>query len=143
VLVTDAEHSAAIPDMDATAERVTAIVGSKAAAGQVPVMGGFIGATPSGITTTLGRGGATTRRRSSAPVSTCDEIQIWTDVDGMLTADPRVVANPRSFRNCRSPRRRARLLRREGPAPSTILPAVARNIPVRILNSRRPDVRGR
>ena len=58
VLVTDAEFSAALPDMDATAERAQAIVATKTAAGQVPVMGGFIGATATGVTTTLGRGGS-------------------------------------------------------------------------------------
>jgi aspartate kinase len=143
VLVTDAEHSAAIPDMDATAERVKAIVVSKTAAGEVPVMGGFIGATSSGITTTLGRGGSD---YSAAIFGACldvDEIQIWTDVDGMLTADPRVVAHPLlvpelSFSEASELAYfGAKVLH-----PSTILPAVARNIPVRILNSRRPDVRG-
>ena len=143
VLVTDGEHSAALPDMDATAERVSAIVGSKTAAGQVPVMGGFIGATPAGVTTTLGRGGSD---YSAAIFGACldvDEIQIWTDVDGMLTADPRVVSNPLlvpelSFNEASELAYfGAKVLH-----PSTIVPAVARNIPVRILNSRRPEVRG-
>ena len=58
VLVTDAEHSAALPDMESTTERARAIVGPLTAAGQVPVMGGFIGATANGVTTTLGRGGS-------------------------------------------------------------------------------------
>jgi aspartate kinase len=143
VLVTDAEHSAAIPDMEATAERARLIVGSKTAAGQVPVMGGFIGATASGVTTTLGRGGSD---YSAAIFGACldvDEIQIWTDVDGMLTADPRVVAHPvlvpqLSFAEASELAYfGAKVLH-----PSTILPAVARNIPVRILNSRRPEVKG-
>jgi aspartate kinase len=129
--------------MDATAERVKAIVASKTAVGQVPVMGGFIGATASGITTTLGRGGSD---YSAAIFGACldvDEIQIWTDVDGMLTADPRVVAHPLlvpelSFAEASELAYfGAKVLH-----PSTILPAVARNIPVRILNSRRPEVRG-
>ena len=143
VLVTDAEHSAALPDMEATAERATSIVGSRTAAGQVPVMGGFIGATPNGVTTTLGRGGSD---YSAAIFGAClgvDEIQIWTDVDGMLSADPRVVANPvlvpeLSFAEASELAYfGAKVLH-----PSTIVPAVARNIPVRILNSRRPEVRG-
>jgi len=64
------------------------------AAGRIPVMGGFVGATTSGVTTTLGRGGSDF---SAAIVGAClgaAEIQIWTDVDGMLTADPRIVKNP-------------------------------------------------
>ena len=59
------------------------------------MLGGFIGATADGVTTTLGRGGSD---YSAAIFGACldvDEIQIWTDVDGMLTADPRVVAEPR------------------------------------------------
>ncbi len=143
VLVTDAEHSAAVPDMEATAERCRAMVAPKTAAGQVPVMGGFIGATDTGVTTTLGRGGSD---YSAAIFGACldvGEIQIWTDVDGMLTADPRVVSNPvlvpeLSFDEASELAYfGAKVLH-----PSTILPAVAKNIPVRILNSKRPDVRG-
>jgi aspartate kinase len=113
------------------------------AAGEVPVIGGFIGATASGVTTTLGRGGSD---YSAAIFGAClgvDEIQIWTDVDGMLTADPRVVKEPRlvpqlSFAEASELAYfGAKVLH-----PSTILPAVAKNIPVRILNSRRPEVTG-
>jgi aspartate kinase len=143
VLVTDAEHTAAMPDMDATCARTQAIVGAQLAAGHVPVMGGFIGATAAGVTTTLGRGGSD---YSAAIFGACldvDEIQIWTDVDGMLTADPRVVDHPQlvpelSFAEASELAYfGAKVLH-----PSTILPAVAKNIPVRILNSRRPDVPG-
>jgi aspartate kinase len=143
VLVTDDEHSAAIPDMEATTERARAIIGASTAAGQVPVMGGFIGATATGVTTTLGRGGSD---YSAAIFGACldvDEIQIWTDVDGMLTADPRVVSNPvlvpeLSFAEASELAYfGAKVLH-----PSTILPAVSKNIPVRILNSRRPEVKG-
>jgi aspartate kinase len=109
------------------------------AAGRVPVLGGFIGATTSGVTTTLGRGGSD---YSAAIFGAClgvDEIQIWTDVDGMLTADPRIVSGPRvvpqlSFAEASELAYfGAKVLH-----PSTILPAVSKNIPVRILNSRRP-----
>ena len=143
VLVTDGEHSAAIPDMDATAERCHTILGAAIKAGHVPVMGGFIGANEHGVTTTLGRGGSD---YSAAIFGAClgvDEIQIWTDVDGMLTADPRVVSAPvlvpeLSFNEASELAYfGAKVLH-----PSTILPAVAKNIPVRILNSRRPEVRG-
>src|SRR5262249_25518524 len=110
---------------------------------QVPVLGGFIGATVAGATTTLGRGGSD---YSAAIFGACldvEEIQIWTDVDGMLTADPRVVSSPKlvpqlSFAEASELAYfGAKVLH-----PSTILPAVAKNIPVRILNSRRPDVAG-
>jgi aspartate kinase len=143
VLVTDTEHTAAVPDMDATCARARELLGARTAAGEVPVVGGFIGATASGVTTTLGRGGSD---YSAAIFGAClgvDEIQIWTDVDGMLTADPRVVGEPKlvpllSFAEASELAYfGAKVLH-----PSTILPAVARNIPVRILNSRRPAVTG-
>jgi aspartate kinase len=143
VLVTDADHTAAMPDMTATAERMREVVATKVAAGLVPVMAGFIGATADGVTTTLGRGGSD---YSAAIFGACldvDEIQIWTDVDGMLTADPRIVPEPRlvpqlSFAEASELAYfGAKVLH-----PSTILPAVAKNIPVRILNSRRPEVTG-
>jgi aspartate kinase len=143
VLVTDDEHTEAVPDMDATCARSRDLIGTELEAGRVPVLGGFIGATANGVTTTLGRGGSD---YSAAIFGAClgmDEIQIWTDVDGMLTADPRVVAEPRlvpqlSFAEASELAYfGAKVLH-----PSTILPAVAKNIPVRILNSRRPDVTG-
>ncbi len=143
VLVTDDDHTQAAPEMDATCRKVHAIVAAEVAAGRVPVMAGFIAASPEGVTTTLGRGGSD---YSAAIFGAClgvDEIQIWTDVDGMLTADPRVVPDPRlvprlSFAEASELAYfGAKVLH-----PSTILPAVARNIPVRILNSRRPEVTG-
>ncbi len=143
VLVTDDEHMAALPDMEATCKRTCDVVGARRAAGEVAVLGGFIGATAAGVTTTLGRGGSD---YSAAIFGAClgvDEIQIWTDVDGMLTADPRVVESPRlvpqlSFAEASELAYfGAKVLH-----PSTILPAVAKNIPVRILNSRRPEVAG-
>jgi aspartate kinase len=143
VLVTDNEHTAAVPDSDATCRRTHELVASRTKAGEVPVLGGFIGATAAGVTTTLGRGGSD---YSAAIFGACldvDEIQIWTDVDGMLTADPRVVSDPQlvpqlSFSEASELAYfGAKVLH-----PSTILPAVAKNIPVRILNSRRPEVEG-
>jgi aspartate kinase len=140
VLVTDAEHNSATPDMERTRDSARERVAPLAAAGQVAVLGGFIGAASSGLTTTLGRGGSD---YSAAILGAClgvDEIQIWTDVDGMLTADPRIVPQPRvvpqlSFAEASELAYfGAKVLH-----PSTILPAVAKNIPVRILNSRRPE----
>jgi aspartate kinase len=143
MLVTDADHNSAVPDMSATEQRVHARLTPMLGAGQIPVLGGYIGATAQGITTTLGRGGSD---YSAAIFGAClgvDEIQIWTDVDGMLTADPRIVAQPSvvpqlSFAEASELAYfGAKVLH-----PSTILPAVTRNIPVRILNSRRPASSG-
>jgi len=143
VLVTDAEHMGAAPEMIATCERARDHIAPVTRAGHVAVLAGFIGATANGVTTTLGRGGSD---YSAAIFGAClgvGEIQIWTDVDGMLTADPRVVPGPRlvpqlSFAEASELAYfGAKVLH-----PSTILPAVAKNIPVRILNSRRPGSRG-
>ena len=143
VLLTDAEFTCAAPDMDGTCARSRDRLGATAARGEVAVLGGFIGATREGVTTTLGRGGSD---YSAAIVGACldvSEIQIWTDVAGMLTADPRVVPHSRlvpqlSFAEASELAYfGAKVLH-----PSTILPAVSKNIPVRILNSRQPDLPG-
>ncbi len=143
VLITDTEHNAAIPDMMETGDRVRDRIAPLLAEGKVVVLGGFIGATANGVTSTLGRGGSD---YSAAIFGAClgvDEIQIWTDVDGMLTADPRIVPQPRlvpqlSFAEASELAYfGAKVLH-----PSTILPAVAKNIPVRIVNSRRPENTG-
>ena len=138
---TDTEHTAAVPDMMETARPRTRELSLRPIdAGNVAVLGGFIGATADGVTTTLGRGGSDYSAAIFGAWLGVDEIQIWTDVDGMLTADPRIVPQPRlvpqlSFAEASELAYfGAKVLH-----PSTILPAVAKNIPVRILNSRRPD----
>ena len=139
VLVTDAEHTVAVPDMESTCRKAQQILAPLLRAEKIPVMGGFIAATIDEVTTTLGRGGSD---YSAAIFGACldvGEIQIWTDVDGMLTADPRVVPSPRvvpqlSFAEASELAYfGAKVLH-----PATILPAVSKNIPVRILNSRQP-----
>jgi aspartate kinase len=102
-----------------------------------------VGATPDGHTTTLGRGGSDYSGALVGAGIGASEIQIWTDVDGMLTADPRVVASPRlvprlSFAEAAELAYfGAKVLH-----PATILPAVEHDIPVRILNSRKPEGTG-
>jgi aspartate kinase len=126
--------------MDETRARTAAALGPLLAAGQVPVTGGFVGATRSGVTTTLGRGGSDYSASIVGAAVEADEIQIWTDVDGMLTADPRVFPAPRlvpvlSFGEAAE----LAFFGAKVLHPKTIQPALSRNIPVRILNSRRPD----
>ena len=142
-VVTDAEHTAAAPLVAETAAALEREMRPHLDAGRVPVLGGYVGATPEGVTTTLGRGGSD---YSASIIGAClgaREIQIWTDVDGMLTADPRVVDAPAlvprlSFAEASELAYfGAKVLH-----PATIQPAVTRDIPVRILNSRRPDVAG-
>ena len=139
VMVTDASHTEAAPQMAETAAALTTTVDPVLANRRIPVIGGFVGATPEGVTTTLGRGGSD---YSASIVGAClgaSEIQIWTDVDGMLTADPRIVPNVQvvpklSFAEASELAYfGAKVLH-----PATIVPAVGQNIPVRILNSRRP-----
>ena len=143
VLVTDGEYNGAAPDMAETRERMRERVGLHAAAGRVPVLGGFVGSTSNGVTTTLGRGGSDYSAAIFGASLDVDEIQIWTDVDGMLTADPRIVPQPRLVPQLTFAEASelayfgAKVLH-----PSTILPAVDKNIPVRILNARRPDNTG-
>jgi aspartate kinase len=143
VLVTDARHGAALPDRAATDARLRSVVRPLLAEGLVPVVGGFVGATATGLTTTLGRGGSDYSAALFGAGLEADEIQIWTDVDGMLTADPRVVAGPRVVPRLSFDEASelayfgAKVLH-----PSTILPAVGLGIPVRILNSQRPEAPG-
>jgi aspartate kinase len=143
VLVTDANHGGARPDVDETDARLQAQVRPLLDAGLVGVVGGFIGATTSGVTTTLGRGGSDYSAALFGSGLGVEEIQIWTDVDGMLTADPRVVPAPRVVPHLSFDEASelayfgAKVLH-----PSTILPAVRRDIAVRILNSHRPEAPG-
>lgn len=142
-VVTTADHMRAVPLAEETRAALRATVLTGIDAGLVPVIGGFVGATRDGHTTTLGRGGGDYSGAIVAAGIDAAEIQIWTDVDGMLTADPRVVAAP-SLVPALSYAEAAELAYFGAKVlhPSTILPAVERDIPVRILNSRRPDGTG-
>ena len=143
VIVTDAQHTQAAPLMRETTAALRAAVLPAVEAGKIPVLGGFVGATPQGHTTTLGRGGSDYSGAIVGAALDAAEIQIWTDVDGMLTADPRVV--PESRLVPRLSFAEAAELSYFGAKvlhPSTIHPAVERDIPVRILNSWKPDAAG-
>ena len=139
-IITNGDHTRAVPLAAETNAALRASVLAVIDAGRVPVLGGFVGSTVDGHTTTLGRGGSDYSGAIVGAGIGAREIQIWTDVDGMLTADPRVISSPRlvpqlSFAEAAELAYfGAKVLH-----PSTILPAVERNIPVRILNSRKPD----
>jgi len=143
LLVTDDGHGAAAPDRAATDARLLQHARPLVEAGQVVVTGGFVGSTAAGATTTLGRGGSDYSAALFGAGLRAEEIQIWTDVDGMLTADPRLVASPRVVSRLSFDEASelayfgAKVLH-----PSTILPAVGLGIPVRILNARRPQAEG-
>ncbi len=138
-VVTDGAFGAAIADLAATSIAASREIAPAWAAREVAVAGGFVGATVEGITTTLGRGGSDVSAAVLGAALDAAEIQIWTDVDGMLTADPRVI--PEAQPVSRLSFDEAAELAYFGAKvlhPSTILPAIERNIPVRILNTMRP-----
>jgi len=142
-LVTNDDHTRAAPLMRETTAALRATVTPLVEAGGVPVLGGFVGATADGHTTTLGRGGSDYSGAVVGAGVGAHEIQIWTDVDGMLSADPRIIPRPRLVP--RLSYAEAAELAYFGAKvlhPSTIHPAVECNIPVRILNSRRPEGAG-
>jgi aspartate kinase len=131
-----------VPIFHETYARLAAVVPPLADQGVV-VMGGFVGSTEAGVTTTLGRGGSDFTASIVGAGIEAEEIQIWTDVDGMLTADPTIL--PGSHRVKTISFAEAAELAYFGAKvlhPATVLPAIEKNIPVLILNSRRPDVPG-
>jgi aspartate kinase len=143
VMITDASFGRAEPIPDAVAAAARTHISPLTRSGRVPVLGGYIGATADGITTTLGRGGSDYSASLIGAALEADAIEIWTDVDGMLTADPRVVKGARHIEHIRFDEAAelasfgAKVLH-----PSTIAPAVRRGIPVFVFNSLRPEGKG-
>jgi len=144
VMMTDDHFTRAEPQADAIAEAARRHLLPLSRDGKVPVLGGYIGATVNGgITTTLGRGGSDYSASLIGAALKSDGIEIWTDVDGMLTADPRVVPAARTIEQVGF--EEASELASFGAKvlhPYTIAPAVRIGIPVCVLNSRRPDGKG-
>lgn len=143
VIATDDRFGAARPDRERTRELAAAVVLPHLRNGETVVMTGFIGCAPDGSTTTLGRGGSDYSATLLGAALDADEVQIWTDVPGVLTADPRQVAEARvvpaiSFDEAQELAHfGAKVLH-----PRTIRPAVARGIPVRILSTFAPEEPG-
>jgi aspartate kinase len=143
VIVTTAEHGRAEPLMDETSARTRAELGPLLDASIIPVLGGFIAASADGRTTILGRGGSDYTAALIGAALRAREIQIWTDVSGVLTADPRLIKEARTIP--RMTYREAAELAYFGAKvlhPKTIQPAVEQFIPVRICNSRAPEDAG-
>src|ERR1700735_4936668 len=111
--------------------------------GRVVVMGGFIGSTKDGLTTTLGRGGSDLTASIVGAGISAEEIQIWTDVDGMLTTDPRIAADFHRVRSLSYAEATemaccgAKVLH-----PDSVAPAIRQHIPIVIRNSRNPANEG-
>lgn len=139
IIVTDDNFRSANPFMEETERRVRTRLLPLLREGKVPVVTGFIGATPDGRVTTLGRGGSDYTAGILGACLEAEEVQIWTDVDGILTADPRIVPDARPLKELSYTEAAelcyfgAKVLH-----PKTILPTVERGIPVRVLNTFNP-----
>jgi aspartate kinase (monofunctional class) len=143
LIVTDATFQNAVPLMDATRARVSNHLAPLLDEGIIAVVTGFIGATEDGITTTLGRGGSD---YSAAILGNClnaDEVWIWTDVDGVMTADPRTIPEARVIPTLSAGEVSelayfgAKVLH-----PRTIWPVVERGIPLWVKNTFNPTYPG-
>ncbi|MGI8838347.1 MAG: lysine-sensitive aspartokinase 3 [Pyrinomonadaceae bacterium] len=141
-VITDDEFGCAAPLMTETFSNSQTHLRPLLEKACVPVLGGFIGSTATGETTTLGRGGSDYTAAMIGAALDSEEIQIWTDVPGVLTADPRIAPKARTVPRLSFAEASelayfgARVLH-----PKTLHPAVERDIPVRICNSRAPDGR--
>jgi len=143
VLFTGNEFTRATPLFDLTDAKAKEIFLPLLQQRKLVVTQGFIGATPDGLTTTIGRGGSDYSAAIFGAALEVEEIQIWTDVDGVLTADPSILPEARRIKQMTF--NEAAELAYFGAKvlhPSTILPAIQKNIPVRVLNSKRPEGRG-
>ncbi len=139
IVRTDAEFQSAVPETDETRRlsqaRVLPLLGS----GTIPVVTGFVGSTATGVVTTLGRGGSDYSGAILGAALDADEVWIYTDVDGVLTADPRVVGDARTLDQVSYLEMSelayfgAKVLH-----PKTTLPAIERGIPLRIKNTFNP-----
>jgi bifunctional aspartokinase / homoserine dehydrogenase 1 len=140
LIVTDAFHGSAEPQMELTREKSQARLQPLLEKGIVPVVTGFIGATAEGQLTTLGRGGSDYSATILGAALDAEEVIIWTDVDGVLTADPRLVPEARTIPVI-SYREAAELAYFGAKVlhPKTLNPVVQAAIPVWIRNSFAPE----
>jgi aspartate kinase len=140
IIVTDSQFQKAVPQDALIEKRAAERLRPLIDANKVPVMGGFIASNEDGITTTLGRGGSDFTGALVGGALTAEAIEIWTDVDGIMTSDPRVC--PDALRVKVISFEEAAELAYFGAKvlhPATILPAVRKNIPVLVLNSKNPS----
>jgi aspartate kinase len=142
-IITDSTHTRAVPLFEEINPRLAAQVHPLVEKSVVPVMGGFIGATRTGTPTTIGRGGSDFSAAIVGGGLNAERIEIWTDVDGMMTTDPRLCRDARRIKEISFDEAAelayfgAKVLH-----PATLLPAIQKNIPVHVLNSRNPKNEG-
>lgn len=136
---TDSQHGAARPDLAETRRLVDRHVRPLVEAGVVPVVTGYIGSDARGVVTTLGRGGSDYSAAILGTALDAEEVTIWTDVNGILTADPRLVPEAQTLAELSY--QEAEELAYFGASvlhPKTVAPLAARGIPLRIVNSLSP-----
>jgi aspartate kinase len=140
IVRTDDAFQSAAPDMAETRRLAQEMLGPMLSEGMVPVVTGFVGATPEGVVTTLGRGGSDYSAAILGAALDADEVWIYTDVDGVMTADPRVVPEVRTL-DALSYREMSELAYFGAKVlhPKTVLPALERGIPIRIRNTFKPE----
>jgi aspartate kinase len=142
-VVTDSNFTRALPLFDKSNAALRRHLKPLVADGRVPIMGGFIGSTADGIPTTLGRGGSDYSAAIVGAALRARRIEIWTDVDGMMTTDPRACPQARKIdvigfdEAAELAYFGAKVLH-----PATLVPAIEKNIPVYVLNSRNPKGNG-
>jgi aspartate kinase len=142
-IVTDESFTRAAPLFEETNGKLRETVQPILDHGRVPVMGGFIGSTRNGVTTTIGRGGGDFSAAIVGAGLGAERIEIWTDVDGMMTTDPNICPDARRIKVISFDEAAelayfgAKVLH-----PATVLPAIQKNIPVYILNSRNASCEG-
>ena len=140
VMRTDASFGAAEPQRESIVALARTELGPLMGPGRIVVTQGYIGSTKDGITTTLGRGGSDYSASLIGAAIGADEVQIWTDVEGILTADPRMV--PEAVPVLELSFREGAELAAFGAKvlhPATIQPAVEANIPVTVRHTMRPE----
>ncbi|HZN98717.1 MAG TPA: lysine-sensitive aspartokinase 3 [Gemmatimonadales bacterium] len=140
LMITDDRHTRATPYLQIISQRARECLRPLVEAGKIPVTQGFIGSTARGTPTTLGRGGSDFTAALLGSALGAKRVEIWTDVDGLMTADPRIVSSARTL--ARASYDEAAELATFGAKilhPATALPLVRAGIPIMILNSTRPE----
>jgi aspartate kinase len=136
VVITDDQFTRAQPIYEETEPRMTNALLPHLREGRVPVLGGFVGSTRDGVTTTLGKEGSDFSAAIVGAALGAEEIQIWTDVDGIMTADPRIVEKARRIRTLSfAESLELACAGAKKPHYGTLGPASRANVPIRILNS--------
>jgi aspartate kinase len=143
IMVTDDRFGRATPCVQILNTRARECLGPLLDGSMIPVTQGFIGATPDAVPTTLGRGGSDFTAALLGAALDAEKVEIWTDVDGLMTADPRIVPTARTL-SAASYDEAAELATFGAKVlhPATAMPLVREGIPIVVLNSRRPELPG-